>query len=100
MGDSGSYTKLAFESNGLPLFGMTVTPAVYVEHGQAWFENAAGEAGNTRAIADAGLSVKAELGKHFVTEIVAAKPVYDDNLDEDSLSQLEVDFYWRLSLTF
>ncbi|MBW2941641.1 hypothetical protein [Zhongshania aquimaris] len=100
VGDSGSYTKLAFESNGLPLFGMTVTPAVYVEHGQAWFENAAGEAGNTRAIADAGLSVKAELGKYFVTEIVAAKPVYDDNLDEDSLSQLEVDFYWRLSLTF
>jgi hypothetical protein len=26
--------------------------------------------------------------------------MYDDNLDEKSLSALEVDFFWRLKLSF
>tara|TARA_R110001592_G_scaffold50620_7_gene156459 strand:+ start:9386 stop:11080 length:1695 start_codon:yes stop_codon:yes gene_type:complete len=100
VGDSGSYAKLALESNGLPLFGLMFKPTVFVEHGQAWYEDASGEAGDTRAIADAGFSLKAELGKQFVTEIVAATPVYDNNLNEEALSQVEVDFFWRLSITF
>jgi len=100
VGDSGTYTKLALESNGLPLFGLTFKPAIFVEHGQAWYEDAAGEAGNTRALADAGFSLRAELGKHFITELLAATPIYDDNLDDDVLSQVEVDFFWRLSVTF
>jgi hemolysin activation/secretion protein len=100
VGDSGSYAKLALESNGFPLFGLTFKPAVFVEHGQAWYEDASGQAGDTRAIADAGLSLKTELGKYFVSEILAATPIYDNNLNEEALSQVEVDFFWRLSITF
>ncbi|MFQ3200771.1 MAG: hypothetical protein ACI9SK_001498 [Zhongshania sp.] len=100
VGDSGSFAKLALESNGFPLFGLTFKPAVFVEHGQAWYEDASGQAGDTRAIADAGLSLKTELGKYFVSEILAATPVYNNNLNEDALSQVEVDFFWRLSITF
>ncbi|CAA0081112.1 hypothetical protein [Zhongshania aliphaticivorans] len=100
VGDSGSYSKVALESNGVPLFGLMFKPAIFVEHGQAWHEDAAGEAGDVRTLADAGLSLRAEYGKHFVTELLAATPVYDDNIDKDVLEQVEVDFFWRLSLTF
>ena len=100
VGDSGSYSKMALESNGVPLFGFTFKPAVFLEHGQAWHEDAAGEAGDTRSLADAGFSLRAEYGKHFVTELLAATPVYDNNINEDVLEQVEVDFFWRLSLTF
>ncbi|CAA0087589.1 Uncharacterised protein [Zhongshania aliphaticivorans] len=100
VGDSGVYSKFALESNGLPFFGFTFTPAVFAEYGQAWYEDASGEAGDVRSLADIGFSVRAALGKGFVTEFLAATPVYDDNLDENALSQLEVDFFWRLSLTF
>jgi hypothetical protein len=51
-------------------------------------------------LADAGFSLRAEYGKHFVTELLAATPVYDNNINEDVLEQVEVDFFWRLSLTF
>jgi hypothetical protein len=100
VGDSGSYAKLALESNGFPLFGLTFKPALFVEHGQAWYEDASGQAGDTREIADAGFSLKTELGKYFVSEILAATPIYDNNLNEEALSQVEVDFFWRLSITF
>lgn len=100
VGDSGSYSKMALESNGVPLFGFTFKPAIFLEHGQAWHEDAAGEAGDTRSLADAGFSLRAEYGKHFVTELLAATPVYDNNIDKGVLEQLEVDFFWRLSLTF
>jgi hypothetical protein len=100
VGDSGSYAKLALESNGFPLFGLTFKPALFVEHGQAWYEDASGQAGDTREIADAGFSLKTELGKYFVSEIFAATPIYDNNLNEEALSQVEVDFFWRLSITF
>ncbi|MBB5185852.1 hypothetical protein HNQ57_000111 [Zhongshania antarctica] len=100
VGDSGLYTKLALESNGLPFAGLNFTPVVFVEYGQAWYEDAAGSAGDVRAIADAGFSVKLELGKTFETELIAATPMYDDNLDKKSLSALEVDFFWRLKLNF
>ncbi|MEX1669528.1 hypothetical protein AB4876_11450 [Zhongshania guokunii] len=100
VGDSGVYTKLAIESNGLPLLGLKFKPSLFVEHGQAWYEDAAGQSGDVRAIADAGFTLKAEWGKHLKTELIAATPFYDDNLNEDALSALEVDFFWRIKLTF
>ena len=100
VGDSGTYTKLSLDSNGVPMFGLMFKPVLFVEHGQVWFEDAVGQAGDVRALGDAGFSVKAELGKHLVTEVLAATPIYDDNLDDDVLSELEVNFFWRLSVTF
>ena len=100
VGDSGLYTKFALESNGLPLWGLNFKPVIFAEYGQAWYEDAAGAAGDVRAIADVGLSLELELGKHFKSELIAATPLYDDNIEESALSQLEVDFFWRVKLIF
>lgn len=100
VGDSGVYTKFALESNGLPLWGLNFKPALFAEYGQAWYEDASGVAGDVRAIGDAGFSVKLDVGKNLESELIAATPVYDDNLDEKALSGLEVDFFWRVKLSF
>lgn len=100
IGDSGSYTKLSFSANGLPALGMTLKPAIFLEHGQAWFEDASGEAGQTRQIVDAGVSLSASWGDILTTDLVAAVPVDDRNIDDEQLEQSEVDFYWNVKLAF
>lgn len=100
VGDSGVYTKFALESTGIPLAGFNFKPVLFVEYGHAWHEDAVGAAGEIRAIADAGFSVKLEFDKYLESELVAATPIYDDNLDEAALSDLEVDFFWRIKLNF
>ncbi|MDF1692023.1 MAG: ShlB/FhaC/HecB family hemolysin secretion/activation protein [Zhongshania sp.] len=100
VGDSGVYSKLSLESNGLPFLGLQFKPSLFIEHGEVWYEDAAGQSGDVRAIADAGFTLEAELGKYLKTELIAATPIYDDNLDEDALSALEVDFFWRIKLSF
>jgi hemolysin activation/secretion protein len=94
------YTKFALESTGIPFGGFNFKPVFFVEYGQAWYEDAAGAAGDVRAIADAGVSVKIELAKYLESEFVAATPMYDNNLDDAALSELEVDFFWRVKLSF
>lgn len=100
VGDSGVYTKFALESNGLPLWGLNFKPSLFAEYGQAWYEDAAGSAGEIRAIGDAGFSLSIELGDSLMSEFIAATPIYDNNLDDTALSALEVDFFWRVKLSF
>jgi hypothetical protein len=100
VGDSGSYVKLAFAANAINVFGINLSPEIFVEHGQAWYENASGSAGDVRAIADLGIKLKADIGEHFSSELMAARPFTDNNLDQAVLSNLEVDFFWRLKFTF
>lgn len=100
IGDSGSFTKLSFAANGLPAMGFTFKPAVFIEHGQAWYEDARGDAGQTRQITDAGVSMSASWRDILTTDLVAAVPVDDRNIDSEQLEQSEVDFYWNVKLLF
>jgi hypothetical protein len=100
VGDSGTYTKLSFTGNGLPVFGFTFTPAIFFEHGQAWYEDAEGAAGNTRQLSDAGLSLGLSWRDVIKTDIVAAVPVGDDNIEQSLLDQAEVDFFWNMKVMF
>jgi hemolysin activation/secretion protein len=100
VGDSGTFSKLSFSGNKLPAFGMTFQPAIFVEHGQAWYEDADGVAGDARQIADAGLSLSASWKDIIKTDLIAAVPVSDDNVDQQQLKQSEVDFFWSLKVIF
>lgn len=100
VGDSGSYAKLSFDGNGLPLLGAQFKPSLFIEHGQTWYEDARGSAGDTRQLTDAGLRLSANWGKVLETQLIAALPVADDNVEQSFLDQMEVDFFWQLKLTF
>ncbi|MGB1906625.1 MAG: ShlB/FhaC/HecB family hemolysin secretion/activation protein [Spongiibacter sp.] len=100
VGDSGAYSRLQFEANGLPLWGFEFKPGVFIEHGQVWYEDVEGPQGDTRSVADAGISLKADYKKVLQTEFIAARPVADNNVDKETLRRAEVDFFWRFKLGF
>ena len=100
VGDTGTYARIKLERNSWDVFGMELTPAVFVEYGQTQFENVDGDFGETRSLTDAGISIDGELGWDLNLTFVAAAPVSDRNVNEEVLEDLEVDFYWKLSKTF
>lgn len=100
VGDSGYYSRLQFEANGLPLWGLEFKPGVFVEQGGVWYEDVDGPQGQTRRISDAGISLKAEYKEVLQTEFVAARPIADDNIDDETLRRAEVDFFWKFKLAF
>ena len=95
IGDSGVYGRIKLEGDWQP-FGAQLTPSVFVELGQAWFEDASGELGKTRTLVDAGIRLEGELGWGLTTQLVAAVPVSDRNVDSDTMADMEVDFFWHI----
>ncbi len=100
VGDSGTYTRLSLEGSGWELWGATFKPSLFVEHGQAWYENAGGDAADTRSISDGGVRLVADLGWQTEMELVAAAPISESNIDQAVLDEAEADFYWKLKKTF
>ncbi len=100
VGDSGHYAKVKFEGSGLPLFGLEVKPSLFIEQGWLWYEDARGDAGDTRSISDAGVALKVSYKESLSSELVVARPLSDNNIDKRLLKAAEVDFFWRLKLNF
>jgi hypothetical protein len=100
IGDSGHYTKFDFTAQGLQFAGVEIKPSVFVEYAEAWYENARGEAGVARALGDGGVGLSFKYREVLKSDFIAAAPLYDRNMSDDSLEESEVDFFWRLSLIF
>ena len=100
IGDTGTYARVKFERNSIDVLGLDLTPAIFVEYGQAQFENVDGDFGDSRSLTDAGISFDGYLGWGLNMAFVAAAPVSDSNINEAVLEDLEVDFYWKLTKTF
>lgn len=100
VGDSGQYLKLSFDANALPWRGLEFKPSIFVEQGWAWYEDASGEASDTRMISDAGVALKASYKDSLSSELVVARPIGDANVEASVLKAAEVDFFWRLKLSF
>ncbi len=100
IGDTGTYARVKFERDSVDVFGLDLTPAIFVEYGQAQFENVDGDFGETRSLTDAGVSFDSDLGWGLNMAFVAAAPVSERNINEAALEDLEVDFYWKLSKSF
>lgn len=99
-GDTGYHAILSLGGNARPDSLIDVTPSVFIEHGSVRFEDAEGDAGNARSIADAGVRISARIGKASTLELVAATPVGDADIPEADLEPSEVDFYARLKIRF
>jgi len=99
IGDSGVYGRVKLEGLWQP-FGAELAPSVFIEYGQAWFEDASGELGDKRTLVDAGVRLEGEIGWGLTTQLVAAVPVSDRNVDSDAIAEMEVDFYWHLEKRF
>ncbi len=100
VGDSGHYAKLSFESNPLPFMGLEIKPSVFIEQGWVWYEDARGDAGDTRMISDAGFALKASYKDYLSSEFVVAHPIDDENINQSLLDAAEVDFFWRLKVSY
>lgn len=100
IGDSGYHASLSFGGRADGDAGFDVTPALFIEHGSARFENAAGEAGDTRSLTDAGLRVAISFGRAGSLELVAAGGIGDSNIPQQTVKEAEVDFYARLRVRF
>jgi hypothetical protein len=99
-GDSGYFGDLSLQHK-VVVAGIDVTAAVFAEYGAAWFENAAGAAGDERSIADAGVRVSADLGWGVNLDAVVARPLADDGFASDAeLERLEADFYFVVKKVF
>ena len=99
-GDSGYFGDLSLQHK-VVVAGIDVTAAVFAEYGAAWFENAAGTAGDERSIADAGVRVSADLGWGVNLDAVVARPLADDGfVSDDELERLEADFYFVVKKVF
>ena len=99
VGDEGYFADTRLESR-YTWNDFIVVPSVFVEYGGAWYNNAGSPQGDEQTIGDAGLRLKVNYKSFLYTEIVAARPVYDDVADDDRLDDLEADFYWRIRATF
>ncbi len=100
VGDSGHFAKLLVESSALPAFGLEFKPSLFVEQGWVWYEDAQGAAGDTRSIADVGVALSVSYQDNLSSELVIARPLADENLDARQLEAAEVDFFWRIKLSF
>ncbi|WP_272992538.1 MULTISPECIES: ShlB/FhaC/HecB family hemolysin secretion/activation protein [Spongiibacter] len=100
VGDSGHYAKATLAAVELPIAGLRFTPAFYVERGEAWFENASGADGDTRMLSDIGVSFRFSYQELMETELVIARPLSDQNIDEEVREAAEADFFWRLRVNF
>ena len=54
--------------------------------------DASGELGDKRTLVDAGVRLEGEIGWGLTTQLVAAVPVSDRNVDSDAIAEMEVDF--------
>lgn len=100
IGDSGHYLKAALASPELPLAGLKFTPSLYVEYGEAWYEDASGAAGDTRMLSDVGLSLRLTYDEWLESELLVARPLGSQNFDDARLEAAEADFFWRFRLSF
>lgn len=95
IGDSGVYGRVKLEGLWQP-FGAELKPSLFVEYGQARFEDVKGELGESRSLIDAGLRLEGKLGWGLTMQLVAAVPVSERNVDTDAIEALEVDFFWHI----
>lgn len=96
IGDSGYHARLSLAGNSRKAMQFQVIPTLFVERGDVWFENAEGQAGKTRSLADAGLRVQIFFGDAGDLELVMARPLKSRNVPDDVLDESEVDFFARL----
>lgn len=101
VGDTGLYTRLKLERTPWrPFDGAALTPSLFVEYGEARFEDVSGPLSATRSLVDAGLRIEGSIGWGLNLSLVAAVPVSDRNLEQEQLDASEVDFYWQLKKAF
>ncbi len=100
IGDSGYYVRTKLAQDSWTVFGMELTPSIFIEHGEAVYEDAGGEFGRTRSLTDAGFRVEGELGRGFTTQFVTAFPISERNVNEDVAKEMEADFFWQLRKVF
>ncbi|WP_288364569.1 ShlB/FhaC/HecB family hemolysin secretion/activation protein [uncultured Spongiibacter sp.] len=100
IGDEGYHLKVSLNKAIKAAEGLKLTPSLFAEYGGSWYNNTNSDFGDEQALADAGLRLKLEYGDFLYSELVAAKSIYDDVVNDDFIEELEADFYWRLRLTF
>lgn len=99
-GDTGLFTVADF-THKFTVAGIDISAAVFAEYGSARFENAGGELGDVRSLADVGGRIGADLGWGVRLDAVAATPIMDDGFSSsDELEKLEADFYFVLKKVF
>lgn len=100
VGDSGNFLKVSLASPDLPMGGFRFTPTLFVERGEAWFEDARGVDGDKRVLSDMGVSLRLSYDEILSTELLIARPLSDRNIEERVRKAAEAEFFWRLQLNF
>ncbi len=99
VGDSGVHASVSVERAAWDIAGFSITPSVFVEYGQLWYEDASGDAGDKQSLSDGGFRLKASWGDWLESQIVVAAPLSEDVQDEDRVNGVEADFFWHLKTT-
>jgi hypothetical protein len=96
VGDSGFLSRLSIAGNSRKPKQFQIIPTLFVEHGEVWFEDAEGQAGRPRSLADAGLRIQLFFSDAGSLELVMAHPLSSRNVPVEFLKNSEVDFFARL----
>ncbi|MGJ8686528.1 MAG: ShlB/FhaC/HecB family hemolysin secretion/activation protein [Spongiibacteraceae bacterium] len=99
VGDDGYHAKFEI-SQQWSWEGVSLRPAVFIEQGGSWYNDAKGVEGDEQRVSDAGVALNINIGKRLQTQFVAARNVSDDVNNEAALQRAEADFFWRLRLQF
>ena len=99
VGDEGYFARVDLTTR-YNWWGFDWRPSVFAEYGATQFVNADSDLGDRQSAADVGLRLTTDFGHGLTMDIVAARPISDDVLDEERLEAAEADFFWRFRKSF
>ena len=100
VGDSGMFTRLGLNHKLVDLDGFDLVAGVFAEYGEANFEDASGDAGDTASISDIGARIKMTYADTLEVSLVVADSISEKNLSDEFLKDTEADFFASFKLVF
>lgn len=100
-GDSGGVARLSLQDR-LQLFGLPVTPRVFVEYGFATFENPfedLGQEGSTQSVADAGVSLAVRVSRQVEARASYAESFEEKNISDAALDAADANLFFSVAVT-
>ncbi|WP_372810460.1 hemin-binding protein [Litorivivens sp.] len=100
VGDSGMFARLGLNHKLVDLDNFDLVAGVFGEYGEANFEDASGDAGDTAAISDIGVRIKATYAETLEVNLVIADSISEKNLPDAFLEGAEADFFASVKFVF
>lgn len=100
VGDSGMFARLGLNHKLVKLDSFNLSAGVFAEYGEANFEDASGDAGDSISISDIGIRLAATYAETLEVNLVVADSISEKNLSDAFLEATEADFFASVKLVF